>query len=242
MILRTSCDKCIFNKYGCELGKDIFYEAGYQRTEGLCGHKRTNVWIDSLKVDKNFNPDTDAFQYSNGEYITLSLLINLPNVSRYKGDKTDSVSKIVDKINNDNKFIKQVVFSTYQDRNKYKKNSLELAKYLKDNCRFPWTIDIHFEKYSGAYERVDRSSRFIKTNWFMTLGNINLLKSEAIKKIHEILSDRSKNPVCFYFNENDSFNIVAPKYAFEEMEGHRSIPWFEKIKTFNNWKDVCYQI
>ncbi len=240
MILKTDCRKCIFNNKGsCQLGKtvDIQMEEGFlvsQTTKGLCGHKKSSEWAEKLALDDS----VQKFHYSDGEYKTLSALIHVPTFGCRKA-RIGQIAKILQSLNENCFYLKEVIISTYQ---KNKDDINDIVDIVKEHCKVPYTFDFFLIRPQNIPMQMEKSSRLVKTNWFLTLGLGHKLKPKSIQAFEKIICDRTNNPIAFYFKEKNCHNIIAPIYAFRQMEGNSEMPWFEKVKTFDNWKEICWKI
>lgn len=237
MILRTSCKDCIFSDNGCIVGKNVFNcddLNGRQLTLGLCGYKKDDSW--KSDIIKGY-PNDDLVKLSAGEYNTLTILTTIENTTCIKCKTKNILTKLLSL--GKHPMVKHFIISTYQkDRSNFK----YVLDYLDRYCTIPWTLDSLMEEPVGLKEQLDYSSRLVKTYWTATLDPTKRLNKTTIDVISEILNDSQKNPVSFYFNEQDNVNLVYPTSAFQQMQGNDETWWFEKIKTFDNWKDVSHKI
>lgn len=236
MILKTSCVECIFACDGCMIDKPTLKEGDKQITVGLCGHKKSEDWKNNILLNY---PADDLQKLSNGEYKTMTLLTTVEDGKDCLECKLSHLNTkflFLDK----HPLIKHVVVSSHQ---KNPDNFEVIARYLEQNCPVAWTLDSLLEEPIGQKEQLDYSARLVNTYWTVVLDRNKWLSKITLSAIdRDFLSDVSKNPVAFYFDENDYENVIYPTYAYELMEGNDETWWMQKIQTFDNWKEVCQKI
>jgi hypothetical protein len=217
------------------LGKDVLIHNKNQRVAGLCGHKKGFDWKENVLQDYK---EEQLVDLSKGEYKTITVLTTVDAITNCGICKAKHLLTKVLALNN-HPLVKHIIVSTHQ---KDTKNFNVIADFLETSCNIPWTLDSLLEEPIGLKEQLDHSARLVKTYWTATLDTKKRLGRYTLDNVEKILDDVTQNPVGFYFEESNSVNLIYPTYSFEKMDGNNEMWWFDKVKTFDNWKDVCHQI
>lgn len=234
MLIKTNCEGCIFKFEfgGCELAKPIYVKEK-QYVDGLCGHRRENKWIDKLiENDPSFTADK-AFEYAQGEHLTLSVVICALTV------EMDKISKTVDSIPSDS-WIRQIIVVT-QDATKQEEQAI--LDRIANKGYNSWTLDnILRTDYISELSAINYSSRLVKNLWFLSLEAGETVWGDEWCCFWDYINEVESNYIGFYFDEDDPIKTIAHTGAFQIMDGHAEKPWLNKVKDFDNWQNVCKRI
>jgi hypothetical protein len=233
MFLKTTCEGCIFREAdtcGCEIGKPVLLEEKRQITYGLCGHRRTSDWATKLVTsDLAYSPER-SFEYADAENRTLSVMVVAQTPD------ADDLFKTLSSIHDDTGILKEVICVTNSAQPDQSKAMIKLLSDSEWNWKFENLQN--WEEFNKEFV-VDYSSRRVGSTWFLPIHSGNTLSAKTIETIYDTLVDVRSNPIAFIMND---FSVVTPIYAFEAMGGNTEKPWIEKVKEFDNWKEVCIGI
>lgn len=236
MQIRTTCNNCIFklDLGGCELGKEVYTKENRQYTNGMCGHRREQKWIDRL-LDNDPNFDVgDAFQYAQGEHLTLSVLITSLDV------EMDRITTTLESIPEDPTIVRQIIVVT---QNATLDEEKAILDRLYKKASTVWTLDnIRREDEISVLSAMNYASRLVRNLWFLTLEAGDEIGLIGLKQFYDYILPVENNYIGFYFDDNDDTRIIAHTGAFQIMEGHAEQPWLQKVKEFSNWQKVCKRI
>lgn len=220
-MLKTKCNNCVFsNNLSCLLKKTTMVADG-QYTLGFCRQKRNNNWVRNVNLTSLSN-QVRKIQDEEGEVDIVIIGHNIDGV------------KITARSINKKRFVIVVLFDERES------DVANLANYLND-LGLKWTI--RNVKEAILVENVPYVAlNDLKHNWFYTVHSGNLVDDDTLYFIKETLKGLDDNTVCFYHKEDDPIQIIVNKFAFNELDGNFDKMWFEKVKEFSNWKEVCKPI
>jgi hypothetical protein len=209
------------------LNKPLVTIASQQCTEGYCRHKRSKSYV----KDGEGTEATLRRVIKEENKLTL-MILHLENHKK-------KLEKTLKSIENDSDFINEVVvvtnnFKTRQLRGLVKKLSSLKIRWTLSNMK----IDYEVNPFEFAHNAADQ----VKNHWFLPVNSGELVDHTKMLELSSLIGHTNDNYVAFYFSLEDPLKVVANKFAFKEMEGHIGEPWFDKVKRFDNWKDVCRQI
>ncbi len=234
MILRTNCERCVFKSpyCGCQLNKPVTIEK-VQTTNGYCGQKRISAWLKKFEDQDVFVPE-QTLETIAEENAKLSVIIVMLN------DDIKGLRKTLDSLVNDTSLIKKVCVAT---QNSDKVLDEEILIILSEYKQWAW----HLEniKYENPLTRLGISnymSNIVKNTWIFSIENGDTVHPKDIEFVYESILNKNKSYLGFYYDESDSFKTFVNKDAFWSMSGHQEEPWLDKIKQFENWKEVCPKI
>jgi hypothetical protein len=235
MLIKSICDGCIFQHVpGCELGKEVFIENTRQFTRGFCGHRRDRKWLERLLVSDPDFSESKMFDYAQGEHLTLSILISCLDAN------LDDLDKTLDSIQTNLHCFRQIVVTT---QNVPYDVQAQIGEKIKNKCHIGWATDnIKRDDFITDLIAINYSSKFISNLWFLSIRAGDTIGENTIKEFYDNIVPVRNNLIGFYFDENDPVKNIAHTGAFKIMEGHLEQPWLEKVKQFENWKDVCKKI
>ncbi len=230
-MLKTICKGCIFNtsfplldKTGCRLNKSVFILDDNQFVDGYCRHKRTSKWVTKNKSSSEKELIDNILLE---ESVISAVILSFDN-------DVHKFQKTLDNLSNNKNLVKQLVVVT-----KPKDDTLQAKMELIDKSGLVWSVDSLTEEPPNDLEVVNYAFRLIKHNWFYVLRDGDAISDEEYQRIKDILSDLSNNTVAMFNYESDNVKLFVNKYAFAQMGGNNYEPWLQKIKNFENWKNVC---
>ena len=237
MEIKTICGGCIFKGElgGCDFGKDTYLGVNHQQyVKGMCGHRRSKEWYNKLlQNDPDFSIDKSE-SYVVGEHVTLSIIVLSLNA------EMDKITDTLDSIPNEAEVARQIIVVVQNASNSEERAIL--SRLYKKNCCV-WTLDnIKRDDEISSLSAINYASRLVKNLWFLSMNAGDILGLEPILDFYKDITYEKNNYIGFYFDENDPIHVISHTGAFEIMEGHTEQPWLEKVKTFENWRDVCKKI
>jgi hypothetical protein len=229
-VLKTQCTGCIFNNSGCALNKSVRMDGRIQYTDGYCRHKRNANWKPKEHLDLISGIQSE-------ESLIGVIILSLDN----------NIEKIKETIINlrqcSNGLIREIVVATKLAPIETIKTLIKVLTAMLKEANIIWSInDAKSEEEVHYGSVIDECSRFIKSNWFMSIRAGDKILPSNTKYIKYIMSIKTDNFLAFYFNETDNIKVLTSKNAFLELKGNMLEPWFEKVKSFNNWKEICHMI
>lgn len=235
-LITTKCTDCVFLKKGCKAGKTTFCTAdGVFNTDGFCRLKRTDKWIEKNSVDAK----TDKrIELAMAEECNISVLV-------CGTSKTpEQIITTIDSVDGgEHSYIKEIIVVLVNSEIEDTKVIANRLSKLKGVAWKLETIKADESETMSEWYIVDYALRLVtKSNWFISLFGGDVITSKQLEFISSMLRFKTNNTVAFYFDQNDAFKVVTNKFAFAELDGNIELPWFEKIKTFDNWEKVCLKV
>ena len=233
MRLKTRCGMCVFkgDQY-CIKGKDVFIHEGSQYTDGYCTLKRNHNWYQRYSNEKEEYQDLSRVIQEENRAI-CPVIISLNGNQSEIAKTVEDLGKLQDGsgIKVPHLFIVTKAlgwkFSQWKD----------FMSSLKGRPNAPWTIESIHEESFGFNEYLDSVAMLPPSEWIMSI--------EAGKRVPEDLWEEIKTFVCLDSKAvclNDSANqiFVVNKHAYRDLEGCHVKGFIDKIKDFDNWKDMIY--
>lgn len=232
--ITTKCDGCIFaNRGECFLQKETLSSVGKDAyswaTNGFCRHKRTAPWAKKLECTSK-GDFLDKVLEEEAKITTIIVAI---------GSDLESIKTTIEGFSGPDSLVDQFIVVTHKAEPK----TLDEVSSVLNKAGVAWSIrDLQELNGISNHDIVDESIDSIKNNWFIPVNAGYRLSQKQLGLLKSLLSFKKNSVLAFYTDENDVFSVVTNKFAFLELQGHKDIPWFKKVKTFDNWKTVCIKI
>ncbi len=211
---------------GCRLDKPVFILLKDQFTEGYCRHKRMEKWLES----NDANDLLSLKESVKKEESAVSVI-----VLAFNSDPS-FLKDTVDSILNNASFMSHIIVVT-----KCEGDELKEKMEIVNNSGIQWSLDNLKENAPSNLELVNYIFRLVKNNWFYVVEDGDIITGGVADDIYDELCSES-NIAAIYREDNDPLKLLINKHAFAQLGGNDKTPWFDKIKTFDNWKEVCRQI
>ena len=233
-ILKTSCRGCIFDKANCLLGHNNFVDATKNNInekwmKGYCHDKRSKKWLELN--NNNITQATKEMLYNNNDDVTVVIIFDESTVESLHNTIESLLN--LDKIN-----FNHFVIVVKQSSRRVLKQIIQLVPKMILNKK--WSVEqfIDAQEIPVDYYLMDWCKRHVKTTWFLTLfsGDTISYKQDYVDIFQH------DNSVAYYFDEHDPIRIFFHKQVFHELEGNAEQPCIDKIKSFDNWREVCHQV
>lgn len=228
MQLRTKCDGCYFkgNEGPCSLEKRTFDSEIGQFTMGFCQHKRTQKWSEKY-VDLSYDEKLEVIEKEE-KLLTIIIKSTDNNLKKVYKTMANLAESVIDETS---------VLVIFNKLDITKIN--ELVEKFADFKGLKWQIEnytIEDDNYSSPLI-LDVTLRLVETSWFMYLEAGDKIKPGTIGMLRANVGSPNNSYVCYYFENDDK--IITTKEAFLHMDGNYDGLWFEKVKEFENWKEIC---
>lgn len=227
-MLKTFCNNCIFYSpvNGCVLSKP--QKNG--NIDGFCNYRRSWEWARRKNLDTT--PDITAKTlkiYEEESVLTLVILCLDNNIKKLK-QTLETVKKLL--------YINNILVITNNLKKHKKKFIKTLIKY-----NITWILDdFRLDEKISKLDIITNSLLKLKTSWFFCIEAGDTPSQDTITKISNSARDKNDNTVLYYVDEFDVFRIGTHQYIFENLSGNVEIPFFDKIKSFSNWKELCQKL
>lgn len=226
-MLKTLCNNCTFLlEDKCIFDKTILQKEKIYYALGLCRHKRNQEWLDK---DSNYTP---SYRIGVEESKITVIIIATDNDAA----KTNFTLNYLD-----NPLIDEVIILT---KNTTKEYCDSIQEQLKKTNK--WQIDnLQISDDEFVFKPdilIDYSSRLISNHWFIPLINGDMIDNRLVDQFYHYSKDINNNFVALLIDENDPIHMLINKYAFIELSGNAEKHWIDKLKQFDNWRDICLTI
>lgn len=228
MQLKTICKSCIFegNEGPCSLGKFTFSEGIGQITMGFCQQKRTEKW--AKKYEHLSAEEWKGVIEKEERLLTVIIKSKDNNLKMVHKTLASLEAAVID----DTSVL--LIFNNLPIT-EIKDLSAKLGQYKG----LKWQIEnycVEGEHFASPMI-LDISLRLIGTSWFMYLEAGNRVKSGTFGMLRHNVASPDNSYVCYYFDNHSG--LVTTKEAFLKLDGNLEEAWFDKIKQFDNWKEIC---
>lgn len=226
MKIQTNCTRCAFLTHGsCIFNKDIYQYDKLHHTDGLCFIKRSNKWMkDKLFLDSNELSEVILQETKDGFAACISIV---------NYNKEDLVNTL-ESIKNTEKF-SYLVLGIFSNEKKDIVETMELVQLYN----IPWRVEHIQNKEINNHDSI---CHYLCGNlqhfWFLDIESGQTLDKVKFLQAYDTIVDLgNKNPVFYIDNL-----LLMSTHVFQTLDGNIGINIKEKLKEFDNEKELCIHI
>jgi len=247
-MLTTKCDGCIFENRNwgiidCLLEKEVFVQDNEdnQVVKGFCKRKRNETWAKNNGFDDIETPNVltnviktidkkRAVNLISQEEDKYSVLISVLDKNKEKFDKT-----LFD-IYNVHPLASEIIVGVLKPNEDFIKHILDSLSGGSIKFKVEAVIDSELDTDEKIHNYL---SKFVNSHWFLQLNSGDSIDPKLLTEICSNIHFDRGNYLLFFLNDD---KYIINKFVFNELGGHGTKNVIEKIKTFDDWKEVCSKI